>query len=250
MKQLIKISLGLIIVTHLIGCGVPKSPDMNIPDVKIDPKTEELIAMLSTCNKTDSELPLSQFDVHSAMIIQDKIESMDIESTDCDGKVTKSHGPVKEFGQSILVEPDSELTDSVNFIQVDNLRTCSIQKIDAVDENTLEPKDIELLDGTKLKVPGVFGSGVGFNGQSKILLSDSSLKISALYLNAKDGNNVITITYFGKCLKYKDKKDTSMKDSFNCEKAEELGKKQILMKLQIDRPEVAGILKKNTCTKK
>lgn len=85
------------------------------------------------------------------------------------------------------------------------------------------------------------------------MLSDIDFKIPDFFLNVKDNSNVIVLYYYGKCLKYKkEKTDTPSKvntgDAKKCLEAVELGSKQFLLSIQIERPEVSGKYQQDICT--
>lgn len=249
--------------SSFIACtySLPESRRIAMPDFKAEPSPNPIpgsismpdfnVAMskLLACDKKDADLPLSKFNNDSTVVLEDEIETQDIQSTDCDGKVDLRHGPVKSFERFITFRPDSNLAGAINFIQIENLRTCASRLLNASEDQELEPEELENSDGTKVKIP-VWGSKVGISGRTDIHLSDLAVSLSGNWpVNVRDGNNIVLVHYFGKCLKYNAKKIEGG-DAENCEVAEELGVKQVLIKLNIKRPEVGGVLKIDTCSKK
>ena len=123
MKKQINVLFCMTFATLLSACNAPKSPDVNvkIPDIKVDPKTEELLAAFSTCNKSDSELPLAQLDPNENITVKDTIENKDIIEVNCDKKQTpKGRGPVRELSQLLTIEAPADLSEKVNYVTIEN----------------------------------------------------------------------------------------------------------------------------------
>lgn len=249
--RLLRIISWTLAVSCFTACGVPKSPSTKIPDFKLDPKISDLFDSLkNTCDKKDSELPLHQLDPKETLVVKGKVESMDIVNVDCDGKRTSDgHGPVRYFMQFLTVEAPVGLKEKVNFVQIENLRTCSEQRIDAKEDKFLEEQVIPVPDQEAIHIPGPTFTALGVSGKLKVYLSDSPVKFSPFYLNVHDKNNVINITYYGKCLKYKEVVNEKLGDADNCVEAEVLAQTQFLVSVQVDRPEVSGVHINNTCRK-
>ncbi|MGZ3775992.1 MAG: hypothetical protein ACXVCN_19930 [Bdellovibrio sp.] len=244
-----KLLLGFLCTISLISCNLPK-PDEFKPDFKFDPEIEKMLAEMSTCDKKDSELNLNGFDASNTFIVKDKIENKDIVEVDCNGHQTpKGHGPVRDLNQFLTVEAPADQKEKINFVLIENSRTCSSQKIDAVDDKNLEKQTIAIDDKNPLIIDGPTSTTLGESGKLKILLSSVKVKIAPLFLNVHEGNNVVKITYYGKCLKYKDNINKDMPDSYNCSDAEVLAEKQILVSVQIEHPEGQGTQLNNKCTK-
>jgi hypothetical protein len=202
--------------------------------------------MIKTCNKKDSELAISDEAKANAMTIEDQIESQDIETTDCEGNIKNSHGPVRDLDQVIAVTAPHAFADKVSFIRVENPRTCAIQSFDTSDK--LGPTENKV-DGEAPVVIGSSFSEADRLGNSRIIVNDSDYKL-ILYLNVKDGANVLKISYFGKCLKYRENPDTRSKaEYYLCEQAELLGTKDVLLTVHVDRPEIPGTKRVSTCRK-
>jgi hypothetical protein len=228
-----------------------KAPDLKVPKFKLDPKTQAIWDMLSTCDKKDSELSLDQFDPNETVVVTDKIASMDNVNVDCDGKTTSAgHGPIRNLNQFIEVAAPADLKEAVNFVHISNARTCSDQLVDAKEDDQLDGTTIEVAGQDPIKLPAPVETVVGVSGKLKILLNDSKMKISPLYLNVHDKNNVLKISYYGKCLKYKAVQNKNLGEAYNCEQAELLGQIQMVVSVQVERNEVAGTYEHNVCTKK
>lgn len=256
MNNLKIILTSTLLLSVLSGCSVSKTEylkkfDTNTNmDPKFDPKLDEILSFLQVCNKSDAELGLPPLTSAEIITVKDKIENQDIVTVDCEGKQTgKSHGPIREFSQFLDLAAPEEVKTPVNYVVIENSRTCSVQYIDAGDEGLLTEQTIKGPNQEPIKIPGPTVTTLGFSGKLKILLSDSTLKIEPLFLNVHDNNNVITIKYYGKCLKYKEKLKDNLGDSINCAEGELLGKKEFLLSVLIDRPEVEGTYFSKTCTK-
>lgn len=237
------------VLSLMIGCYPPRSPDVVRADYKLDPTTEELLNSIKTCNKSDSELSLTQLDPKSAIVVNDIIENKDIVNIDCDKKETPvGRGPTERLSQIITVEAAPDLKEKVNYVIIENPRTCSIQNVGAIDDMNLEEKEIPLEGGNPLTLPRPTETTLGFSGKLKVLLSDSEIRLSSLYLNVRDNNNILSIKYYGKCLKYKEKIDEKLGDSYNCVEAELLAQKEFLLLVKVDRPYKEEPHFINTCT--
>lgn len=245
----------LLSTSVIVGCDVVKVPDLKTPEfkapeVKLDAQTEKLLSELYVCDKKDSELGLDKMDLKEALIVKDTIESKKAVYVDCAGKRTSAGiASVRKLNQLITVEAPVELKEKVNFVKIDNARTCATQKIDAKDDAFLSEQTIEVAGQEPVKRPGPTFSTVGFSGKMKIRLSDTDAKISSIYLNVHDKNNLLKISYYGKCLKYKADANEKLGDAYNCLEADLLGEAQLLVSVQVERPEVAGTIEKSTCTK-
>ncbi len=198
-------------------------------DVKIDG-----LEMFKTCNKKDAELPpVSNETLAKKIVVEDTIETMDIETVDCNGKViSKTHGPSQDLRQFIMVEPPANMSESVNYVSVENFRSCAVHTFDVQKEL------------------GKYSS-VLHNGRMIVELSDSPTKFNS-YLNLKEGNNVLSFRYFGKCLTPKEKKfPFASEESFlNCEQGKEIASQDLLLELKINRPDVGGKKQITKCEKK
>lgn len=221
-----------------------------------------LMESIMVCDKKDSELPLGQFDLKTAVVVRDKIDNMDIQEIDCDKKVKSTHhGPVRNLSQAMIIEAPAELKGPVNYVVVENLRTCSTQKLNAIEDLKMNLSEDPAKNNSEGSVASsIAASEVGQSGVVKLMLSDMDLKISSLFLNVKDNSNVIILHYYGKCLEYKKEKansdsaigsensESSAGDAERCLVAEELGLKQILLSVQVERPEVSGTSQQNVCS--
>lgn len=207
------------------------TPDIKMPDIKIP--DIDIKTLFATCDKKDSEMTFSKEALENTVAIEDTIDAKDIEYIDCDKKVTKTHGPVRNLNKSIWIEPPPQLKSSVNYILVSNQRTCAAGFVDTEKNDTSRELVYSSLEDS---------------GRIKLKLSGSKDKLP-YYTNVKEGNNIIKIQYYGKCLKYRENTDPKTRDSIKCEKAEELGSKEVLLKVRINLIAVPGVDRIDNCRK-
>lgn len=244
------ISAGAFIfaVGLLTSCGVKtdyKAPDVKMPDIP-DVKT-----MFTTCDKKDSEQPtVSSEALNNKIVVQDEIESKDLEYLDCDGKITKTgHGPERELNKFAVIDAPTDLPEAVSYVSIENFRTCAVHKFDAQDSDIGGTK-IDLPDGKTMTTPMV-SSASNRAGKIAVQLSDSTTKLN-INLNVHDGLNILKVKYFGKCKKQKAEKFPFAKDDsfMNCEVDNEIGSKDVVLDVQVQRPEVSGKKQIKVCDKK
>ncbi len=242
----------LLVTAQLFFSCIPVTPKSVKPELKpmpsfeIDPGTLDFMKKMFVCDKADSEMALADFNDESSAAVEGTETLREVETTDCDGKVEKSISLVEHFKQSIDISPDKDLSQQLNFMSVENVRTCATIKISAVEKAKFEVlKDEKLLpDSTSFGKDSI----ASIVGDAQIVLFDSPIKMEYTDLNVSNGNNVLKIRYFGKCLKYAEKIDDTKTDSKNCLEAEVLAEKQIFLKVSITR-KVSPLpaLKVNSC---
>ena len=119
-----------IVAAALLCAGCLEGPKVKVPEITFNPNVGRLF---STCNKKDSEMSFTQEAQKNRITIEDKIESQDIHTVDCNDRVTnKRHGPIRELSKIVTVSPPENLKGQVNYVQVENVRTCAIVKFAAV----------------------------------------------------------------------------------------------------------------------
>jgi hypothetical protein len=220
---------------------VPKAdnPDTDV-HFKMPADLQKTFDMLFTCNKKESEITISDAASQNKMAVEDAIESKDYEITHCDGTVSKGHGPVRNLEKYLDIAAPEEFKSDVSFIKIENPRTCSENMFDTDDSISSDSENLNFAStGDKL-------------GKVKLHISDSTSKMLSFQINVADGKNVLNITYYGKCLKYRDAADHPdfKNEYYRCLEAETLGTKEILLDVQVKRTEVSGIEKTNTCPQK
>ena len=247
-KSLVSTGAVLFTLGLLTACGAKidyKSPDVKMPDMP------DVNTMFKTCDKKDSEQPtVSSETLNSKIVVQDEIESKDLEYLDCDGKVTKTgHGPERYLNKFAVIDAPNDLPEAVSYVSIENFRTCAVHKFDAQDSDIGGTK-IDLPDGKTMTTP-MFSSASNRAGKIAVQLTDSTTKLN-LYLNVHDGLNVLKVKYFGKCKKQKAEKFPFAKeDSYmNCEVDNEIESRDVVLAIQVQRPEVNGKKQINVCDKK
>ncbi|MES2801211.1 MAG: hypothetical protein V4654_01860 [Bdellovibrionota bacterium] len=239
----------------LTACKASKSPDMpdmsfKIPDVKIDPKYENVIKAFSTCKKQDSEVSKDLQIVDETIKTEGVVENKQIIHVDCDKTRTdKGLGPSTQFMKLVDVDAPSSLSNEVNYVVIENANSCSLQTIDAKADNLLYSEVINIPDKDPIILPEPKSTVVGYSGKLRVQLSDSTFKLPTMYLNVNDENNFVKIKYYGKCLTYRDIKKENLGDSYNCLKAELLAEKTVNFQMLIDRPDAEGEVLKDVCLK-
>jgi hypothetical protein len=251
MGTIFKIVYLLGITFLLTNCKPPtsdfQSPDVKMPDVKMpDPKTDSILKDILVCDTKDNEMVISDEAQKNAMSIEDRIELQNMERTDCDGKVETTFGQVRQLDQRISVDPPQEFQEDVTFVAVENVRTCSTQKFDAIEK--LSATEYQNEKGETVQLP-VNDSESDRKGHIRIQVSDEMFNLQDL-VNVANGKNLLKISYFGKCQKYRENPDPSIKaENYRCEQAELLGSKEVLLNAKIDYVKVEGTKKINSCIK-
>lgn len=242
-------ALSLLIAFGMLGACSVKTETTKIESPKIDIPNFDKILSTFVCNKSDSEQPsLSADDLSQKIVVEDQIETKDLEIVDCEGKVTKSHGPERNLSKVVEIAAP-ELSEDVTFVKIENSRTCVETITNSKEDSKLTQQEIDLPNGEKIQIP-MFSSEVDRSGKILLNMTDSLERDILQRLNVLDGANVIKITYFGKCLKFKAGKSvTDGSNSSTCESAKVLMTEQRLIEVKINRPEVTGIKKINACSK-
>ncbi len=246
MGTIFKIVYLLVITFFIASCHSPTTdfqpPDVKLPDLKSDTVLKDILA----CDKKESEMTISDEARKNAVSIEDRIEMQNMEKTDCDGKVETTFGQVRSLDQIVSVDPPQEFQEDVTFVKVENIRTCSIQQFDG--DEKLSATEYQNEKGETVQLP-VGLSESDRKGHIRINISDWFYN-TGFQVNVRNGANLLEISYFGKCLKYRENPDLSIKaEHYRCEKAELLGSKEVLLNAKIDYVKVDGTKKINTCQK-
>ena len=230
----------------LTNCRATTTETPEVPDFKLPTDVQDILNKTFTCDKKESEIPVSDEAEENLIVVKDKIESQDIEKIDCDGKVQKTHGPIRHLTQALSIDPPKIFADDVTFVKVENVRTCAIQAFDA--KESLSETTVTGEDGQTYQNP-VLSSEADLDGKIRVLVDDSDVKLN-LFTNVKDGTNLLKISYFGKCLKKAPTTNEKPKsEAYHCQEAELLGTKEVLLKVEVDRPEIPGTQKHDWCFK-
>jgi hypothetical protein len=165
--------------------------------------------------------------------IQGFTSLQDIESTDCDGKKTLAPKvPINDFSVNLTIEPPAGLNSKVTYATIENSRTCAARRLDVKSGEAPLPDSPEWL-----------AHPYWINDQGRIVIgtNDSMMRMQ-IGLNVASGQNILNITYYGRCLEKPDDKGI-------CRKAEELARKAVLVNAEIEKREVNGVFTINTCRK-
>lgn len=233
-------------LSALTGCGGSK---VNVPKYQA-PKMPDFSKLreLTTCSKKESEQTFSSEALANRVVIEDQIETKDIEYIDCDGKVTRrTHGPIGSVTKVLDLAPPQGLSEEINFVEIENQRTCVVIRADVVPDSELLD-EIELPDGKKLKIGTPF-TKVGRSGAIKLSITDTNLKLFN-QLNVTDGANAVQVRYLGKCIEYRNDRDEKLGESRNCARADLISTLNLVIDLKISRPEVSGVHRVNQCKNK
>lgn len=229
----------------------PSTPKM--PEIKFDPKIEQMLETIrneyAICDKKDSEQPqVSNEVLVNKIALEDQIDSQKTEYVECNGKVTSlGVKPVRKHSSLVKIEAPAEgtLAAEVNFISVENHRTCTTKRVKAYSDDKFGNKSKLAIDWG-----GVAFSEASFRGDLILSVEEAAFKMG-LSLPILEGNNVLTVRYFGKCLVYNDKVDDKLTDTANCKTAEELGSKEVYLELHVNRPLIDGVRSiQQTCADK
>lgn len=240
------IILPIALLSLTTGCSLPEPKKIEVPDIVLSPEVNDFV----TCDKKDSELPLHALESKDTFVIHDTIESQDTVQVDCDGKRNRvGIHPVRLLQKDLTLEAPEGLNEKVHFVHVENLRTCSLHKLTAQDEQLLDDLVIPVPDQDPIIIPRQAESAAAHSGKLILRLSDNIFKWG-YDINVHDQNNVLKIRYFGECLKYQEASQDKNTSVAKCLEAELLLEKQILVSVQTKRPVIEGTKIENICTKK
>ena len=245
--------LVAVIGLGLTACNIKKMPDNNlkVPPIVMDPGLTELMNSIISCKKQDSEVSKDLQIVDETIKIEGIVETKQIVHVACDKtRTNKGLGPSTHFTKLVDIDAPSALADQVNYVVIENANSCSQQTIDAKADNLLHNEVINVPGKDPIVLPDPKSTVVGYSGKLRIQLSDSTVKVSSMYLNVNDQNNFVKIKYYGKCLTYREDKKDHLGDSYNCAKAELLAEKSINLQMLIDRPITEGEVVIDVCFKK
>lgn len=266
MRTYFTVVLILGILATATGCKSPKAPDVyqfktpkiktiklpkytqidiDMDKFKADAEIERLLQMWgSLCQKPASDQTVPEAARQQPIVIQDAIESRPQEVTDCEGKVTKVvSSPVRFASATIEVHPPLNLQEPVNFVEIESVRRCHVSRIDSRPDNQLSLAAQISKDGSYKN------SQLGQSGLLMLSVWDGppvSLEQSLI----TDGENLIRIRYYGKCLVQEPRPTPKKGDAINCKQAELLASQEILVDLQVERPQNPDLLKVDRCQKK
>lgn len=235
------LTIGMLAVTATSMSACKKVAEYKAPEIKapvIDPPVfkppvidTELFKETFVCDQVskdvDEELNKRAIKVVGYSDLQD------VETTDCDGKKTLSPKlPLQTFAYNLTIAPPVNLKSKVISASIENTRTCVKRQITV---------------GPSIKSPSLASAEWSANpywmndiGAVIIGLNDDWLRTS-LGLNILEGQNLITVVYYGECLGETNEKGV-------CENAQELARKTVIVDATIEIRELNGIRAVNTCT--
>jgi hypothetical protein len=187
------------------------------------------------CSLEESKQNVSPEARRYQRFVQGEVQMQKGISVDCDGKETQHNAPlpVTDLDAELILPAPSNLKEEVQFVRVDNQRTCSQQSTAAIDDEKL-----------KTRVPGVIR--VGKSGVLHLSLSDSIIH-SLTELNVDKGENAVSIEYFGKCLKLKEGAKPDDDYSEACAEPTTIAKREMLLHVKIEYKEIDGFKRVNIC---
>jgi hypothetical protein len=254
-------------ICGLIACQ--KSDDYKAPEIQaVQPKTDVVELKyndLNTCDRSEEDLAAFLVDAPKVVLdVKDEIDTQDFEVRDCDGKVVKgaAPGPVRNLNQKVTIEPEGKLTGAVTSVQVGNFRTCALKSIFVSAESSVStekdsssvkavateknPPSAEKAAPSKASVAESIVSKLEPSGKLELALTDSTSKLEA-GLNVRDGMNVLSVTYLGKCLKRDAALAGQPAESGKCSQFEELGHQVVVVHVNVKRPQIGGVNTIESC---
>jgi hypothetical protein len=226
------------LLTSCLEVPSTKTETPKMPEIKFELPSDiqqvfDMLAASKTCDKKDSEQPqVSNEVLVSKFAIEDQIETQNAQVIDCDNKVKSENvGPVRRHSSFVKISAPEELVGPVNYVSVENHRTCE----------TVQIKANAVSAATNLIQSADLSGNVNLN------IMESNQKVYFTAISVHEGNNVLTVRYYGKCLVYKKEVKPKLDDSSNCEKAEELGSKMAYVELHITRPLIDGTRRVEGC---
>ncbi len=203
---------------------------------------DEFLKNKKVCSKKESEQEFTDEAKANVHNIEQEIETKNLEYIDCDGKVTaRDYGPVDNLRKLIPVAAPVGMSATLNFVEIENARTCSVSRVDAGEGEGKEYNGDSFLESIFTRA--------WRSGAIKLWVTDSEYKFFE-QTNLADGANVVHIRYFGKCIEYRHDRNEKMGESFNCLKAEVLASRAMTIHLKIKRPRVDGVHRIDRCYKK
>lgn len=242
MSKFFSLMCALSTIAMLSGCGRGKVVIPSPAKMDVEPSLKDLM----TCSKKESEQTFSKKALSHRILIQDKVVNKDIETVDCNGKVvSRAHGPVSSVIKTVTIRAPRNLTDTVDYIEITNQRTCTVLQVGAVEDEALQ--DIYVLpNGKKLKLP-LTSTQASTTGEIKLVITDQAFRLFN-QLNVRDGENAVQIRYFRKCFAYE--KNRALDEVPKCTDGDLIATKDLVIDLDVKRPEADGVKKISQCDRK
>lgn len=229
MRTIYMLTYFFVTAGALTACSVKS--DVKLPDGKYTYKAPDVDALLEkyyTCDKKDSEQPLLANDVlDSKVTLDETLELVTYEEIDCDNKVSKSYSAVRTNYKKIIAVLAPPIDQPVEFVTVENFRTCETININTVADEKLGGISIVNPDKTVMVLAPV-DSEAGKSGNLNLNLTDSTVKLVP-GLSITNGKNHLQIKYRGKCLQ-----EETTETGKKCLVFEELANQYLLVEANIN----------------
>jgi hypothetical protein len=227
-------------IAILSGCKDPtpsyKAPEIKRQEVKIPSGTDfKLPIEFMVCDKVEANV--SKELTKHPLNTRGFTDLQDMEGTDCDGKKTTTPKmPLNNFNANLTIDPPAGIKSNVNFAIVENTRTCSSRRV------TFKAGEVNPL-GTPVWADRPYF--MDEHGRITLGMIDSPFLLR-VGLNVANGQNILNITYYGRCL---DAVKAAATTAGECEKGEELARKSVLVNAEIEKREIDGVYQIDSCTK-
>lgn len=243
-SRVLFLATGIAGVTAFVGCG---GPSFDKPKIDKFETVEFKLPLGFECLRKESEQKLSPSAVE--FVVREEAATHYVEYVDCDGKVKeKAKEMVKPVEVPIDVKAPESLKSAVNFIEVENQRTCSTLKLDTKELDERVDK-IVLENGKTIEIP-VISSQADPSGFLRLVLTSVTDEFVPMLLEqvvALSGKNALKVRYMGKCLKYHKDKDKSKGDAQSCAKAKLLASQDITVDFKVTLLSPSKTTRVNQC---
>lgn len=223
----------------LAACGVSKTEVKTDPIVISMPEIDvnDILKGLVTCQKESSTQDLSNVSASDLISITDTIAMQNFEVKDCNGKlIRQGTAPARELKQTIDLPKSNSLQGKLEFVEIKNDRTCKTLRVKVIKNGQYANYGlVQQADGTQYRIEQMTTRS-NEDGEMQILISDSNSLIGTSHLlNVADGNNLISVKYYGECLESIEKPSANAGPEHNCKKGKEIGSQSFGINVQVDR---------------
>lgn len=230
MNKLASFTLLATLLFSTIACERSKNapaqptPGTSAPKAETPAPAPTAEAIELFCYKDESEQTYSAEALQSQILFEDEVETKDVETVDCNGRViNREHRPERHLVKTLLIEA-ADGVQSYAQVEVSNQRTCSLVRAAKVSDSALNDEFVTS-DGKVLR-SGPRVTQVGISGDVKLFLSDDA-KMTGTLLMA-EGMNAVQVRYLG-------------------QNGELLGTRDILVSLNVKHPEAFGVRRIRIC---
>lgn len=219
--------IGSVVVFAALLSACGRQRDMKVPDYTSN---------VFTCQRGEHQQPGVSSEVMARrLLIDDTIPSGEVEYLGCKGEVNRrTHGPQRALAKAIWIDPPTSLPDQVDYVTVENARTCASHAFEAQDAISANDVLLPLL------------SVADRTGRALLSVTDSNLKLN-IRLNVADGLNILKVSYF-KCLVKTSGPEPRRKFALpRCAQSKILGTQDVALQVNVKRPATAEIKRVPTC---